>query len=85
MHQAFAMKGVNDNDVIHARLTGTTVTGIRDSGAGILRRTCAFEFTSRHDATQAAQQTPQTHLSGQRAQSIAGYRTGPRNTVVTIV
>ena len=48
-HGVFAMKGNNYDYNIEAQFTDTSGTGKRDEGAGILGRSCTFEFTKQAD------------------------------------
>jgi hypothetical protein len=50
-HGVFAMKGNNYSYNIKAQFTDTKGTGTRDEGAGILGRSCTFEFTKQADST----------------------------------
>jgi hypothetical protein len=49
----FAMKGNNYDFNIEAKFTAARGTGTRDKGAGILGRTCTFDFTKQTDAAPA--------------------------------
>jgi hypothetical protein len=53
-HGVFAMKGNNYDYNIKAQFEDTKGTGTRDEGAGILGRSCTFEFVKQTDATPAA-------------------------------
>jgi hypothetical protein len=52
-HGVFAMKGNNYSYNIKAQFTDTKGTGTRDEGAGILGRSCTFEFTKQTDTKPA--------------------------------
>lgn len=49
-HGVFAMKGNNYSYNIKAQFEETKGTGTRDEGAGILGRSCTFEFVKQPDA-----------------------------------
>jgi hypothetical protein len=53
-HGVFAMKGDNYGYNIKAQFEDTKGTGARDEGAGILGRSCTFEFVKQTDASPAA-------------------------------
>jgi hypothetical protein len=53
-HGVFAMKGNNYSYKIKAQFTDNKGTGTRDEGAGILGRSCTFDFTKQPDAPPAA-------------------------------
>lgn len=56
-HGVFAMKGNNYSYNIKAQFEDAKGTGSRDEGAGILGRSCTFEFVKQTDATPAAGST----------------------------
>jgi hypothetical protein len=56
-HGVFAMKGNNYSYNIKAQFEDAKGTGSRDEGAGILGRSCTFEFVKQIDATPAAGST----------------------------
>jgi hypothetical protein len=53
-HGVFAMKGDNYSYNIKAQFDDAKGTGIRDEGAGILGRSCTFEFVKQPDAPPAS-------------------------------
>jgi hypothetical protein len=53
-HGIFAMKGNNYGYNIKAAFMDTKGTGSRDEGAGILGRSCTFEFDKQPDSAPAA-------------------------------
>jgi len=57
-HGVFAMKGDNYSYKIKAQFTGTKGTGTRDEGAGILGRSCTFEFDKQADTPAGTAPTP---------------------------
>jgi hypothetical protein len=57
-HGIFAMKGNNYGYNIRAEFEDTKGTGTRDQGAGILGRSCTFEFVKQTDAASAATPAP---------------------------
>ncbi len=57
-HGVFAMKGNNYSYNIKAQFEDTKGTGTRDEGAGILGRSCTFEFLKQPDATPDANPAP---------------------------
>lgn len=52
-HGIFAMKGDNYGYTIKAQFADTKGSGTRDEGAGILGRSCTFEFDKQADAAPA--------------------------------
>jgi hypothetical protein len=57
-HGVFAMKGDNYGYNIKAQFTDAKGTGSRDEGAGILGRSCTFEFDKQADNAPAAPTAP---------------------------
>ncbi len=53
-HGVFAMRGNNYSYIIKAQFTGTKGSGTRDEGAGILGRSCTFDFTKQGDDAQSS-------------------------------
>lgn len=53
-HGVFAMRGNNYSYDIKAQFSDTKGTGTRNEGAGILGRSCTFEFTKQPDTPPAA-------------------------------
>jgi hypothetical protein len=53
-HGAFAMKGDNYSYTIKTEFDDARGTGTRDEGAGILGRSCTFEFAKQPDAPRAS-------------------------------
>jgi hypothetical protein len=61
-HGVFAMKGNNYSYNIKAQFSDAKGTGTRDEGAGILGRSCTFEFVKRTDE-KPAETNPATNSS----------------------
>jgi hypothetical protein len=57
-HGIFAIKGDNYSYNIKAQFEDTKGTGTRDEGAGILGRSCTFEFVKQPDGNPAASPVP---------------------------
>jgi hypothetical protein len=57
-HGVFAMKGNNYSYNIKAQFSEAKGTGTRDEGAGILGRSCTFEFTKQTEKTPSASPSP---------------------------